>query len=451
MQRSTPEERRALIAKKARSSKQRAFVPYRDSYSAVPVISVPVDLPVFRSDNGRLTVLKSAYINNHKLAQDYFGAGQETEEVQALLQSFLIILSKDEHGPIYQELKRTAIQTEPILATADGVVLNGNRRLAAMRALRVEDPKRYATFGQIDVAVLPPDASSADLEMTEAALQMAPETKLAYGWIDRRLKLRRHREMQGLSDEDICKGYRLNSAEQIDEELEELRDVERYLTDFARRPFDYPLVSNREAYFSGMRQNLVERKDEERETWKLAGFAMIHQAENLKIEAERYFPFSEPTPAYAPSICLMRFGNEQVLWPLRDSEEHLPEFSHKDHAELRRVLGNASQAEATAGAIVKLLDRLLSEYRDEQLTSARHLIQRTQHLNRQLAKVSPGNFTEAQRRELGGLLVETQYHARLIGGERRQTIVEKALSHIAGWIYFIRRKALLISKRRQAS
>ena len=34
MQRSTPEERRALIAKKARSSKQTAFVPYRDSHHA---------------------------------------------------------------------------------------------------------------------------------------------------------------------------------------------------------------------------------------------------------------------------------------------------------------------------------------------------------------------------------------------------------------------------------
>jgi hypothetical protein len=448
MHHSNPDQRRALITRKARSSKRTAFIPYRNSFSARPVINLPIDLPVLRADNGRLAVLKTVYINEHKLASDYFKAGQDTDEIQALLQSFLITLSQVEHGPIFQELERTAIQTEPFLATADGVVLNGNRRLAAMRALLAEDPDRYANFGQLDVAVLPSDASIDDLEMTEAALQMAPETKLAYGWIDRRLKLRRHREMPGLSDEDICKSYRLASAKQIDEELEEFCDVERYLADFAHHPLDYPLVADQEAYFVGMRQNLAGRDDNERETWKLAGFAMIHQAENLKIEAERYFPFSGPKPAYAPSVCLMRFGNEEALWPPRDAEERIPEFSREDYAELRRVLGDPSRAEATANAIMKHFDRLLSEYREQQLTSARHLIQSTQHLNRQLAKLGPGNFTEAQRRELGGLLAETQYHARLIGGER-QTSVETALSHIAGWIFFIRRKALLISKRRK--
>lgn len=450
MQHLSPVDRRSLIAEKVRSSQQATFVPFRGSFRSVPVIAIAVDVPVFRADNGRLAVLKSAYINDHKLAADHFTAGEETEEVQALLQSFLVKLSKDKHGPIYQELQRTAIQTEPILVTAGGVVVNGNRRLAAMQALRTEEPKRYASFDKIDVAVLPTEASTADLEMTEAALQMAPETKLAYGWIDRRLKLRRHRDMPGLSYADICKGYRLSSKRQIDVELEELADVERYLADFAGRPLDYRIVSDREAYFSGMRQNLAGRDDEERETWTLAGFAMIQQAEDLKIEAEGYFPFAEPTPAHAPSVCLLRFGNEHGMWPARDAEEHLPEFSKADHAALRRALGNASQAKANAAALVKHLDRLRSEYREEQLTSARHLIQSAQHLNRQLAKVKPGSFSEAQRRQLGGLLTETQFHARLISGERPPRLADRVISHIAGWVIFIRRKARLISKGRQA-
>ncbi|MCP5120426.1 MAG: hypothetical protein GY953_57265, partial [bacterium] len=306
-----------------------------------------------------------------------------------------------------------------------------------------------AGFAQVDEVALPEEATISDLEMTEAALQMAPETKLAYGWIDRRLKLRRHREMSGLSDRDICRSYRLDGPGQIDEELEELQDAERYLAEFAHNPSGYLLVAGQEAFFTGMRQNLAGRDEDERETWKLAGFALIHQAERLTIEAERYFPFSEPKPTYAPSLCLMRFGNEEGLWPPREAEVHLPDFSPKEYAELRRVLGDRARTEVNAQAIMKHLDRLLSEYREQQLTSPRHLIQSAHHLNRQLAKVSPENFTDAQRRELGGLLVETQYHARHIGGERRQTLIEKALSHIAGWLYFIRRKALLLSKRRR--
>ena len=89
------------------------------------------------------------------------------------------------------------------------------------------------------------------------------------------------------------------------------------------------------------------------------------------------------------------------------------------------------------------------EFREQQLISPRHLVQSAHHLNRQLAKVGPENFTDDQRRELGGLLEETRYHARLIAGERRRSQFESMLSGLAGWIYFIRRKALLFSKRGQ--
>ncbi len=154
-----------------------------------------------------------------------------------------------------------------------------------------------------------------------------------------------------------------------------------------------------------------------------------------------------PNPAYAPFLCLQRFGNEEGLWPPRQSEDRLPKFSEQEYSALRRLLSDPARSAKTAAAIMKHLDRLLAEHREEQLTSPRHLIQSAHHLNRQLAKVTPENFSDAQRRELGGLLNETNFHARNLSGERRQTLVEATLSHLAGWIYFIRRKALLISKR----
>jgi hypothetical protein len=122
--------------------------------------------------------------------------------------------ARDPQGPILQELERLAVQTEPLLMDAEGVVVNGNRRLAAMRWLLAVDAQRYSRFEQPMAAVLPPEVERADLEFIEAALQMAPETKLAYSWLDRRLKLREQREQLGLADAWIVEAFRMDEPEQ---------------------------------------------------------------------------------------------------------------------------------------------------------------------------------------------------------------------------------------------
>ncbi len=139
-------------------------MPFRGSYSALPIINLPVGMPILRPDNGRLAVLKTAYLRDHGLPDDHFQKNQADEMVQNVLQSFLLGLSKDQQGPIFQELRRTAIQTEAILATSNSIVLNGNRRLSAMRALFAEDPERFAAFAEVQVAIMPEDADAADLD-----------------------------------------------------------------------------------------------------------------------------------------------------------------------------------------------------------------------------------------------------------------------------------------------
>ncbi len=438
------------IRELSKISQHSSYVPFREGFEPCPVIELPLDAPYFRADNGRLSVLKQAHLQERGLPENHFEETERSAETQTQLQSFLIDLAQDDKGPIFQELQRTAVQTEPLLVTIGGLVLNGNRRLAAMRLLFEQNPERFESFQTAKAAVLPEEASLDDLEMTEAALQMAPETKLAYGWIDRRLKLRRHRRMVGLTDDVIRQSYRLSSVDQIEAELGELDLAERYLEEYERTPRDYSRISEAEPYFAGMHRNLQSLTAEEKETWTLAGFGMISQTASEDIDPERYFPFAEPKPAYAPALCLLYLGNELELWPQRSPGEGLPELTAAEHRQIQNAIGDPDRSVRTAGLIVKFLDRILAEHREEQLVSARHLIQSTQHLNRQLAKVGPENFTEGQRRQLGGLLVETQYHAKLIGGGRRQTLAESILSQIAGWIYFIRRKALLFSKQRKS-
>ncbi len=196
--------------------------------------------------------------------------------MQQLLHRFLLDKARDPGGPVLQELERQGLQTEPLLITADGLLINGNRRLAAMRQLLAQDPARFASFAEITAAVLPADAGSVDLDAIEAALQMAPETKLAYGWINRRLKLRRQRDDLKLPLQTILDAYRMPGPIQLDREIEELALAEDYLADYCDAPGLYSLVGQAEALFVGLRERLAALPDELRPLWRLAGFAMIN-------------------------------------------------------------------------------------------------------------------------------------------------------------------------------
>ncbi len=173
--------------------------------------------------------------------------------MQGLQHSFLIDIAREPSAPIYQELVRTIIQTEPLLLTRDGVVVNGNRRLASIRDLYKEDPSRYKSFNRIRTTILPADATTIDIEETEARLQMEPDTKLAYDWLDRRLKLRYQREELGLSVDQLCDAYRIENPTQIDEELTELGMAEDYLNEYRDLPNDYDSLVHCEDFFIGLR------------------------------------------------------------------------------------------------------------------------------------------------------------------------------------------------------
>ncbi len=90
-----------------------------------------------------------------------------------------------------------------------------------MRVLLSLDPDRYAAFANVATAVLPDTITTEAVEFIEAALQMVPDLKLAYGWINRRLKLRDH--ARDLPREKIVEAYRFSDAVEIDRELAELQ------------------------------------------------------------------------------------------------------------------------------------------------------------------------------------------------------------------------------------
>jgi len=95
------------------------------------------------------------------------------------------ILSKQEAFDDLKHDMQERGQQEPAIVTADGVLINGNRRAAALRSLYFDDKHLAAKY--VRCLVLPADATVAELIDLETELQIARDFKQEYGWINEAL------------------------------------------------------------------------------------------------------------------------------------------------------------------------------------------------------------------------------------------------------------------------
>ena len=393
-------ERTALIATATAAAIRKTPVPFRGTYAEAPVISLPIAVPVYRADNGRLGALETGYVREHDLASTHFQDKQEEPETQNILHGFLSALAERPDGPIKQELSRIATQTEPLLVTVDGVVINGNRRLAAMRDLLATDAGRYASFQSVEVAVLPAEATPADIEMIEAILQMAPETKLAYGWIDRRLKLRFQLDVLELPAADIVEHYRLSDASQIERELTELKLAEEYLNDFLRTPQAYAAIDWAEEPFEQLAQRLeFYAEPTNRAVFQLVGFCLIQAATtDEKLRPLRTFPFVPPQPGYLQNLLQHRLGSELNLWPARSDEQSFDALKTDDRLKLIEVLGAGEHVAERASVILKIVNDIIDEFKSA--PNPQFIVQRLRQITRMATRIDLRQLTPTQREQI---------------------------------------------------
>jgi hypothetical protein len=368
-------DRIARVAEEVKSPISREVVVFRDREEYFPVVRLPIELLLYRMENGRTSKRQNEYIRRNGLDTNYFVSGEENVEVQKAQHSMLIDLSKDARADVYSELKYRAVQTENLLITHSGVVVNGNRRLAAMREL-FESPA-FKSFGYINATVLPGTATPGDIEEIESELQEIPETKLEYDWISRRLKMRRRRDQLGITAEKLKKMYRVKSQKDINREIEQLELAEDYLERYLKRPMEYEAVDSSEQIFKQLQAALENKSGEMEELSRCIAFPLIKEARGLqdrvyqfrfafgvdaeevlrRIAEEQNIPISErPEPASAP---LMETDSDD---PLSDiGEELAPQYAtlkpillddanSKEHAQqIARVTGAIQQEKQEGG------------------------------------------------------------------------------------------------------
>lgn len=90
-------------------------------------------------------------------------------------------------------------QQEPGLITHEGVLVNGNTRAAALRELKKPS---------IRVGVLPPSFTWEDINAVELSLQLRPDKRRDYSYINRLLAME-EQELMGRAAEDIARAFHI--------------------------------------------------------------------------------------------------------------------------------------------------------------------------------------------------------------------------------------------------
>ena len=405
---SNPAERRRHIAAATAGVAADHWVTLRQGPRQVCRAPLAQELLLYRVDNGRLLAgLQERLAHQPQRLRQL--AEQESEPgTQELLHELLVEKARDPQGPILQELERLAVQTEPLLVDAEGVVVNGNRRLAAMRWLLVVDAQRYSRFEQPMAAVLPPEVERADLEFIEAALQMAPETKLAYGWLDRRLKLREQREQLGLADAWIVEAYRMDEPEQVERELAELALAEAYLAEVCGTPSRYSAIGDAEALFCGLAGQLTTLPRRLARPWRGLGLLLIDQRAKLDPSLAKHFPFAEPISAELAPLVLTRLAQEWGLEETDGEEGH--RLRKPVLQELNSLALSGQPRERLAAQVQDQLDAARLQLRQDRIPQ--RLTQNLRQVRRQVEKLDlsrlEGREAQRLRGELAALFAEAR-------------------------------------------
>lgn len=194
---------------------------YQKKLDYFPLIRVPIQLPMYRLENGRTVSKQEEYLAIHpELGGDYFVRDKNSVEVQQAQHNLLLDLVKstklDEY---FTEKDRQGnpvnLQREPLICTPEGFVVNGNRRLCCWRDLYYEHPDQYPHFKYLDAVILPVTDEDAILEL-EAELQIAPDIQEDYAWHAEALMMQRRRDVHQESLSSIAKKFRKKSAKEVE-------------------------------------------------------------------------------------------------------------------------------------------------------------------------------------------------------------------------------------------
>jgi len=196
-------------------------VEWRGQQKPVPVISMPLDLLSYNPNTHRIRAQRTLdAARDHELIAEPFGPAAQNYLHKLLMGSPSDPTRTDPSFDALKEDLREHGQSDPGVITRGGVLINGNTRLAALRALGQEHMR---------VGVLPTDTSLDDMQSIELALQLRKDLRRDYSFMNLLLAIE-ERVSAGRPASEIQRDFRIQAKT-----LEKLRWILAFVQDAIQR------------------------------------------------------------------------------------------------------------------------------------------------------------------------------------------------------------------------
>ncbi len=197
--------RKSDIAEKLKYSKVQYPLLVMGKLQHLPQIRVRINMPIYRLANGRTKTFQREFLAKHVDAPaDLFTKDEDAIAAQKAQHAILLKLIKDED--LLKEFESGTQQTEPIIATSTGVVVNGNRRLCAWRELYYSGVEKYKHLEYIELVVLPEECDETEIKALEKRLQIQKTHRAEYKWHNKAAMIKEELEA-GEDPDDLAKSY----------------------------------------------------------------------------------------------------------------------------------------------------------------------------------------------------------------------------------------------------
>lgn len=251
-------------------------VRFQSKLHHMQIYPVSVDLPKYRLKNGRTAAAQIEYLATHSSTdREIFSKDPESDEAQAVQHSLLKGMVNEEGLLDYFKKHE---QELPLILTNTGFVVNGNRRLCAMRELYYsEEQEQYERFRTIDVVILPP-SDEADIDWLEGKEQIHHDIKANYSWVTTAVMYRVRMDEHKQDIKYVANLYEVNKPD-VSEMLDMLAHAETYLKDRGKEG-QYSLVEADRYAFSQLRKFRSDFKTEgKKQVYDQLAYTLIEDPE----------------------------------------------------------------------------------------------------------------------------------------------------------------------------
>lgn len=217
-------------------------IPYHDNIMTCNAYDIPLEYLVYNKYNGRIGSMVEAH-ERYKGELD-----PEKQDDRALIEQFLWESSEEANKRTKARLLKEHQQKHGIV-TADGVIIDGNRRACILNQLMRDESipfndKAHCQF--FTAIILPEDADKKSVMALETTYQMGEDAKVDYNPIEKYLKCRKLKE-NGFVDKDIADMMGIGTGE-VKKMLSTLELMDEYLEEYGYDGI-YTLIGKHEDSF----------------------------------------------------------------------------------------------------------------------------------------------------------------------------------------------------------